>query len=186
MEVELVKKQLQLIKKHRLMKILGGKILTGLIFFLALFLVALSSSSLLVNQANQRLEQQAALIKGQISSLSKIENKQTYLMAKLSSFKTLLTKQARHQAIAETVFGLLPQGAALKGFEINESGNIQLSGTVPDWLTLKLLTERIREPRAEELAILKADVTKVSYNQGEEIAFDITLQLSGGKGGNEK
>jgi len=73
----------------------------------------------------------------------------------------LVKVQAKHQAITETVFAILPQGTNLKGFQVSETGLIQLSGSVPNYLTFNELLERVRKSQDYRLPIMKPRLIKL-------------------------
>ena len=182
MEIELLKKTIKKTREEKRLKDLVVKILFGLIFCLAGAMICLSLYNLTLWARNKTMEQQKSTVKQKITDLNQVEMKQTYLLDKLTSFKDLLKLQKRHQAVAETIFALIPDGTSLKGFDIDESGAVNLSGTVVGWEQLSELFSRIRQTETEKLRVLTAQVNKISFSADSRINFDIDLQLFGGNG----
>jgi len=181
MEITLIKKNLQAVRHRQRLKQLTAKLLLGAVFALAGMMIVLSSVSLALVRANKQLDQKISAVKQKIGSLEDVESKQVYLISKLSSFKALVNQQQRHQAVAETVFSLIPDRTSLKGFDVNETGALKLSGSVPDWPSLTTLINRIRNLKTERLTVVKAEVSKISFSSDGEVNFEVNLQLSGGK-----
>ncbi|MCX6816496.1 MAG: hypothetical protein NTZ93_01320 [Candidatus Beckwithbacteria bacterium] len=180
MEIELIKKEIKKVRDRQRLKKLAGKILVLILFGLSGIMIFVSLFNLSISAINKKLELQLNVIKQKITDLKEVETKQVYLLSKLQSFKDLLKLQERHQAVAEAVFALVPDGTSLKGFDVNESGIIKLAGDVADWETFNLLLGHIREAKAGKLIIVNAQVDKISFDSKSGINFDINLQLSGG------
>ena len=179
MEINLLPQTLKKIKDRQKLKKAAAKILLLVLLLLAILMISLSSFSLTTTMNNKKLEQKINLAKQKIGQLQEVESKQVYLLSKLTSFANLIKLQEKHQAIAETIFNLIPDGTTLKGFDVQE-GAITLSGSVPDWQTLNQLLARVKQPQTNKLQILSAAVTRVSFGAKGEISFDINLTLSPG------
>lgn len=178
MEVNLLARKLKKIRDRQRIKKLSGKILLAGIFVLALIMIGLSSYALGVAKSNKKLEQKVSLTKNKISDLQDVESKQVYLISKLGSFANLLKLQERHQAVAETIFSLIPNGTSLQGFEVNEKGTIDLSGNVPDWSKLFELLTRIKGPKLGQLSVAQAQVSRINFGSKGDINFSINIVLS--------
>lgn len=181
MEPELLKKKIKAVRDRQRLKKLVVKIIFGIVLVLGIMMGLLSLYSLAVAANNNKLIKKIDAAKQKIESLREVESKQVYLLSKLDSFKGLIKVQERHQAVAETVFNLIPDGTTLKVFDVNEQGNIALSGSVSDWLTLNKLIDRIKNPQSTKLKVIKAEVNKISFSNKGEISFTINLSLSGSK-----
>lgn len=179
MEVNLFAKKIKKIRDQQRIKKLAGRILVLIILALALIMIVLSGYSLNIANSNKNLERKISLTKDKITQLEDVESKQVYLVSKLGSFADLLKLQERHQAVAETIFNLIPSGTTLQGFEVNEKGMIDLSGSAPDWLKFFELLRRIKEQTTGELRIAQAQVNKISFGKTGAINFDINIVLSG-------
>lgn len=180
MEPELLKKKIKVVRNKQRWKRLALKISFGIVLCLGVLMGLLSSYSFSVALANKNLSQKIDQAKKKIENFKEIESKQIYLFGKLESFKTLIKLQARHQATAETIFSLIPNGTSLEGFEVKEDGIILLSGSVPDWPTLTELFNKIKKTQTK-LKIVSAEVNKISFDSNGEISFNIALNLAGGK-----
>lgn len=152
------------------------KLLLVGVLILALILVGLSVYTLMLSVSNKKLESQVKQTKDKITQLQDVESKQVYLLSKLESFDTLLKLQEKHQAIAETIFALVPDGTTLKGFNVNQD-IIVLSGSTPNWQTLNELLSRIKKQELIQLPIIKAEVNRISFGAKGEISFEINLTL---------
>lgn len=178
MEIELLAKKIKVIRKRQRLKILAAKLFLLGILLLSGLMILLSLYNLSIGIRNKKLTERSELIKQKITDQKEIESQQIYLLNKLEAFKNLIKVQAKHQAVAETIFNLVPDGATLKGFDVNESGKIILSGSVPDWQSLVLLLERIKNTSTAKLRVIQAEVNKIYFSEKGGIDFDIDLQLS--------
>ena len=140
-------------------------------------MIVIAGWSLVVNRQNAKLDQQLKTTKQEIASYQKIESQQVYLTSKLKSFKELIKSQEIHQDVTETVFVLIPSGTELKGFKVETTGLIKLSGTVPDYLTLSELLERVRDEKNHKLKIESATVNKIMVTKEGLVNFEIDLQI---------
>jgi len=144
----------------------------------AITMVGLSVySNIFLSRANEELERTISSEKTKIENFRSIESKQVYLTNKLNSFEPLLKAQAKNQAIAETIFSILPNNTNLRGFEI-EKGALSLSGSVPSFVVFNELLENIREGETS-LKIIKADAKKISYSEKGGVSFNLILVLEG-------
>lgn len=178
MEVNLFAKKIKKVRDRQRIKKLAGKIILVSMLMLALLMVALSVWALRITNSNKNLEQKISLTKNKITQLQDVESKQVYLVSKLGSFANLLKLQERHQAVAETIFNMIPNGTTLQGFEVNEKGTIDLIGNVPDWSKLFELLRRISEPLTGQLRAVQAEVNRISFGKTGVINFDINIVLS--------
>lgn len=181
MEVNLFVKKIKQIRDKQRLKKSFGKILLVIILILALSMVGLSSYSLMVVNSNTKFEQDIGLKKAEIKQFQDVETKQIYLMNKLEPIENLLSLQERHQNVAEAIFELIPNETSLKGFDINESGKIKLSGNVPNWLKFFELIGRIKKSTAGKLRIVESGVNRINFSDKGQISFDIDIVLSGNK-----
>ncbi|MDZ7586205.1 MAG: hypothetical protein U0946_00480 [Patescibacteria group bacterium] len=179
MEINLFVKKIKQIREKQRIKKLSVRILLIIMIILALLMIVLSSAALKIANSNKELEKKIGLTKNKITQLEDVESKQVYLLSKLGSFANLLKLQERHQAVAETIFDLIPNGTTLQGFEVNEKGIIDLAGNVPDWLKLFELLKRIKESSTSQLRVVKADVNKIGFGSKGGINFNINIVLSG-------
>lgn len=164
-------------QKQKLKRLLNkGIIWAGLIISLALIIV--SGVSLLVNQQNQKLEKQIKSTQTKIESLSKVESQQVYLTNKLGSFSGLLKTHELHQSVAETIFALIPSGTSIKGFAVNESGIISLSGSSPSWQLFSRLLVNLNQAETEPLLLKEVKVNQVNFNSEGSVNFDLQLTIS--------
>lgn len=181
MEVNLLAKKIKQVRDRQRIKKLAGKILLVIMLLLVLLMIALGILALKIANSNKNLEQKISLTKNKITEMQDVESKQVYLVSKLGSFANLLKLQERHQAVAETIFGMIPNGTSLQGFDVNEKGTIDLSGSVTDWVKLSELLRLIREPTTGQLRVTQAKVNRISFGKTGEINFDIDIVLSGAK-----
>lgn len=178
MEIELLAKKIKNIRKHQRLKKMALKLFLLAILLLSGLMIILSLYNLSLGVNNKKLLKRSELIKQKIVEQKEVESQQVYLLSKLDAFKALIKVQAKHQEIAEAIFNLVPDGTSLKGFDVNESGSIMLSGSVPNWQKLSLLINKIKQVSSAKLRVLKAEVKKISFGNKGEINFDISLQLS--------
>lgn len=179
MEVNLFAKKIKQLRDRQRIKKLAGRILLVSMLMLALLMIALSAFALMIANSSKKLEQKISLTKNKITQLYDVESKQVYLVSKLGSFANLLKLQERHQAVAETIFAMVPNGTTLQGFEVNEAGTIDLAGSVPGWSKLFELLRRIKEPATGQLRAVQAQVNRISFGKRGTINFDINIVLSG-------
>lgn len=179
MEVNLFAKKIKKLTARQRIKKLTGRILLVSMLMLALLMIGLSGVALKIVNSNKRLEQKISLTKDKITQLQDVESKQVYLVSKLGSFANLLKLQERHQAVAETIFNMIPDGTTLQGFEVNEKGTIDLTGSVPVWSKLFELLQRIKEQTTGQLRVVQAQVNRISFGKTGEISFGINIVLSG-------
>src|SRR3989344_3224341 len=161
-EINLYAGKLEKLKKKQRFKQFTWKSILTALLGLAIVLIILSGASLLIARNNQSLTSKIATQKKQIENLRPIESKQVYLLSKLKAFGTLIKTQEKHQALAEAVFALLPDGTNLKGFAVSEEGLINLSGSVPDYPTLLELLNRITNSQNLNVPVVSAKVNSVT------------------------
>ncbi len=178
MEIELLAKKIKILRKRQRLKKMAFKLFLLAILLLSGLMIILSLYNLSLGISNKKLLKRTELIKQKIAEQKEIESQQVYLLSKLDAFKALIKVQARHQAVAEAIINLVPDGTTLKGFDVNENGNIMLSGSVSSWQNLSLLLERIKQTSTAKLKVTQAEVKKISFSSKGEINFDINLQLS--------
>lgn len=178
MEVNLLTNKLKKVRDRQRIKKTAGKILLASITVIAFLMIGLSSYSLGIANSNKKLEQKISVTKVKITQLEEVESKQLYLISKLTAFADLLKLQERHQGVAETIFGLIPNGTSLQGFEVNEDGNITLAGKAPNWLKLYELLSLIKESKSGQFRVVQAQVNKVNFGSKGEINFNINILLS--------
>ncbi|MEA3355283.1 MAG: hypothetical protein U9Q63_02230 [Patescibacteria group bacterium] len=177
MDINLYPKKLKKInKRQKLILLLTRSFLIWLIF-LGVVMALISAYSLLINKRNLLLENQITETKQQIKNLSDVESKQIYLTGKLGTFEELIKSQEVHCAVVETIFALIPTGTAINGFNVETKGKILLSGSVPDYPTLSLLLERIRDSKSYRLKIIEARVNRISLGKDGGLSFDVTISL---------
>lgn len=143
---------------------------------LSLGLIALASLNLLINKSNQLLNSKIKSQEKQIQEQAKVESQQVYLSSKLTSFSGLLKTHELHQAVAETIFNLLPAGTSLKGFQIEASGVINLSGSVPNWKLLSQLLLNLRQPTSP-LSLKSTKINQINFTADKGVGFDLELTL---------
>jgi Tfp pilus assembly protein PilN len=176
-DLNLFTDKLSKLRKKQKIRSLGWRIILGLVVLLTCLLIGLSSYSLLVARNNQRLAIRIDTAKKEINDLKTIETKQAYLISKIDTFGDLLVTQEKHQAIAEAIFSLIPNGTSLKGFQVAEDGFVTLSGSVPDYPTLLSLMERIKNSQELNLPVLSAKVNTISFGGSAGINFAIEVLI---------
>lgn len=176
MDIDLAGKTIGRIRKTQKAKRLLDKIIIWGALFLSLVLIIIASFNLIVNKSNQLLDSRIKTREKEIEAKSKIESQQVYLTSKLASFGGLVKTHELHQAVAETVFGLIPSGTSLKGFQVSETGIINLSGTVPNWQLLSQLLANLRVPTAP-LLISQFEIKQISFSADGAINFDLDLTI---------
>lgn len=176
MDINLAGKTIGRIRKTQKAKRLLDKSIIWGSLFLSVVLIIIASVNLIVNKSNQALDSRIKSREKEIEAKSKIESQQVYLTGKLASFGTLVKTHELHQAIADTVFGLIPSGTSLKGFEVVDTGIINLSGTVPNWQLLSRLLANLRAPTAP-LPINQFEIKQISFSADGAINFDLELAI---------
>jgi len=177
-DISLFPKKIKKIRVRQRWKRRLARLLLIMVLTTALTMVGLSVySNIFLRRANEELEMKISSEKRQIEDLRSVESKQVYLTNKLNSFEPLLRAQAKNQAIAETIFIILPNRTNLKGFDIEE-GVLGLSGSVPSFVIFNELLENIRE-KETPLEIVKADVKKAGYSEKGGVTFNLILTLEG-------
>jgi Tfp pilus assembly protein PilN len=177
MEISLFQKKIGRQNKKQKLKFLLTRSLLFWVMFMSICMIIVAGWSLVINRQNAKLDQQLKSTKQKIGQYQKVESQQVYLTSKLKSFKGLIKTQEVHQDVTETVFSLLPSGTELKGFKVEPSGIIKLSGTVPDYLILSELLDRIKDKENHKLKIDSAMVNKIMVTKEGSVNFDIDLQV---------
>lgn len=150
--------------------VLAGLLLTALIF------VFLTSYMAILDQENKKLAQIVETNKEAIISMEPLEMKQIYLLSKLKSLSGVMMSHEKHQKIAETVFGLLPSGTAINGFEVDESGLIRIKGSVSHFLILGEMLERVKKKQDLPLLVLSSQMESVSFSENG-IDFNLLIEV---------
>ena len=176
-EINLYAGKLEKLKKKQRLKQFTWKSILTVLLGLAVVLIILSGFSLIIARNNQSLTSKIATQKNQIENLRPVESKQVYLLSKLQAFGALIKTQERHQAVAEAVFALLPDGTSLKGFAVSEEGLINLSGSVPDYPTLLELLSRITNSQNLNVPVVSAKVNSVTAGASGEVNFSIDVLI---------
>jgi len=176
MDIELASKTIGRIRKTGRTKWFLNKIIIWGSFGLSLLLIIIASLNLWVGSSNRILNSRIKAREKEIEANSKIENQQLYLNSKLASFGTLIKTHELHQAVAETVFSLIPSGTSLKGFEVTETGLIDLSGTVPSWQLLSRLLSNLEQP-ASPLTVSQYKIKEVNFSGAGDLSFSLELRL---------
>lgn len=180
-EFNLYSSKIKIINQRQKIKLIVMRSLIGLLIVASGLLISLSSYSLVLAKQNKIIDDKIQATTRKILELSDVEGKQVYLLSKLGTFQELVKSQAKHQAITETVFALLPPGTNLKGFQVAETGEIQLTGSVTDYLTFNELLERIRRTKDYRLPIIKAVANRIATTKTEtssEVNFEIDLTMA--------
>ena len=176
MDIELAGKTIGRIRqKQRVKRLLDKGIIWGA-FGLSLILIVVAGLNLWVSRSNQVLDGRIQSVKKQIEAKAKIENQQVYLNSKLASFGSLIKTHELHQAVAETVFALIPTGTSLKGFAVTETGTINLSGSVPSWQLFSRLLANLKS-QPGPLEIKSAKINKVNFSPDGGVSFDLELTI---------
>ena len=176
MDIELASKTIGRIRKTERAKRFFNKIIIWGSFGLSVALIIIASLNLLVNNSNKILNDKIKAREKEIESKSKIESQQVYLNSKLASFGTLIKTHELHQTVAETVFSLIPSGTSLKGFEVTETGIINLSGTVPNWQLLSKLLGNLEQPTSP-LTVTQYKIKQINFSSSGSLSFDLELSL---------
>lgn len=177
MEINLFEKRLGKVKKRLRIKLILTRSIIFWVMVMVMVMIVLSCWSLWVNKTNLRLSQDIKTVKQKIEELEKVESQQVYLTSKLDSFKTLIQSQKKHQAVTETILALIPMGTELKGFKVEESGQIKLTGSLPDYETLEELLSRIKNINAYQVPITQAKVNRITVNSEGSLTFDIEIEV---------
>ncbi|MBU1084878.1 MAG: hypothetical protein ABIJ43_06065 [Candidatus Beckwithbacteria bacterium] len=177
MDINLYSKKIRKINKKQKLIILLTRSLLAWLIFLGAVMLSITAYSLMVNKKNLKLDGQIKIAKERIENLSDVESKQVYLTGKLKTFEGLIKSQEIHNAVIETVFSLIPDGTAINGFQVETTGEISLSGSVPNYQTLNLLFDRVQDSRAYKLGITKAVVNSISLGKDGSLSFDLTISL---------
>ena len=180
-ELNLYTKKIKIINQRQKLKLAAVKGLVGLLIAATGLLMGLSSYSLILTKQNQIIDSKIKATTKKIMDLSETEGKQVYLLSKLKTFEDLIKSQAKHQAITETVFAVLPPGTNIRGFQVAETGEIKLSGSVADYATFNELLERIRKTKDYRLPIMKAIASRVNItktDKSNEVSFEIDLTMA--------
>lgn len=176
MDIELASKTIGRIRKTGRVKWFFNKIIIWGSFGLTLLLITIAFLNLWAGNSNEILNSRIKAREKEIEASSKIENQQLYLNSKLASFGTLIKTHELHQAIAETVFSLIPSGTSLKGFEVTETGLITISGTVPSWQLLSRLLSNLEQP-ASPLTVSRYKIKEVNFSGAGDLSFTLELSL---------
>lgn len=177
-DINLAVKTVAKIRQKQKLKRLVNQALIWVGLFLSLALILVSALSLWVNHQNQLLETRIKTAQKGIEALEKIEGQQVYLTSKLAVFGGMVKTHELHQAVAETVFSLIPSGTSLKGFEVNDSGTIALSGFSPDWPLFSRLLVNLRQKETKPLLVKSVKVNQVNFNSDGAITFDLDLAIN--------
>ncbi len=176
MEIELAKKTIGRVRQKQRAKRLLDKVVIWGALLLSLILIVMAAVNLWVNRENEVLDSQTQSLKKQIEAKAKTESQQVYLNSKLTSFAGLIKTHELHQAIAETVFSLIPNGTSLKGFQVIETGIINLSGSVPGWPLFSQLLLNLEQP-SQPLTVAESKIKQVNFTSDGTVSFELELTL---------
>lgn len=176
MEIELAKSTIGRIRQKQRVKRLLDKVVIWGGLFLGFVMILIAAINLWVNRENQVLDSRIKSTQKQIEAKSKVESQQVYLNSKLTTFAGLIKTHELHQSIAETVFSLIPNGTSLKGFEVSETGIINLSGSVPGWTLFSRLLSNLQQP-SEPLSVAQAKIRQVNFSGDGTVSFELELTL---------
>lgn len=175
MDVELASKTIGRVRKAGRIKRGLDRLMIWGVAILSGVLVIIGGVNLWVSRTNQLLSAKAKAVEQQIKAASKLENQQLYLVSKLESFAGLVASHELHQSLAETVFSLVPSGTSLKGFEVQPSGEIVLSGSVPNWQLLSQLLSRLDGP-TEPLTLKQYKIKQINFTEAG-VGFTVELTI---------
>ena len=176
MEIELAEKTIGRVRQTQRAKRALDKVIIWGAIFLSLVIIIIAAANLLVNRENQVLDSKIQSLKKQIEAKSKIESQQVYLNSKLTAFGGLIKTHELHQAIAETIFSLIPDGTSLKGFEVTETGVISLAGSVPSWGLFSRLLTNLEQP-SRPLTVAQSKIMQINFTADGQVDFDLELTL---------
>ncbi|MDP4031129.1 MAG: hypothetical protein Q8P47_02480 [Candidatus Beckwithbacteria bacterium] len=177
MDIDLATKTISRMRQTQMAKRLLDKAIIWGGLILALTLIVIASLNLWVSRVNKTLNQRVEVTKKQIVAQSKIETQQLYLSTKLVSFGNLIKTHELHQAVAQTVFSLIPNGTSIKGFKVAETGMINLSGSLPSWQLLNQLLTNLKQPPPGYLEIKGYKIKQINFSGGGGINFNLEVEI---------
>ena len=176
MEIELAKSTIGRIRQRQRVKRWLDRVVIWGALLLSLTMIVMAVINLLVNRENQVLDSRIKSTQKQIEAKTKVESQQVYLNSKLTTFAGLIKTHELHQAIAETVFSLIPNGTSLKGFEVSETGIINLSGSMPDWPLFSRFLTNLKQP-SQPLSVAQAKIRQINFTGDGTVSFELELSL---------
>ncbi len=177
-DINLAGKTVARIRQKQRVKRLVNQLIIWVGLAVALILIVVSSLSLFINKYNEQLLGRIKSTESKIQNLNKIESQQVYLTSKLAAFSGLIKTHELHQSVAETIFALIPSGTSIKGFDVNETGSIQLSGTSPNWPLFSRLLANLKQEATKPMVVKAVSVKQVNFNSEGSISFDLLLTLN--------
>ncbi len=143
-----------------------------------LVISAVFSYHLLTNRGNQNLNEKIKQQEALIESLRSIESKQVYLTLKTKSLTQIINSQRKNQEIVKTILHLLPEGTAVDGFNIEEDGKVNLSGSCLNFKILKNFLANLYEKEDDSfLKVKEVKVRGISYGFENPYQFNTILQF---------
>lgn len=177
MDIELSKKTLSRLRRTQKLKYLFNKLIIVGGLLLSFILLGISGANLWIKKDNQRLDKRVKSTETKISAKNKVETQQVYLNSKLTSFAGLIKTHELHQELTETIFALIPTGTTLKGFEVTETGQISLSGSVPSWPLFSRLILNLKQSSGP-LKVAQVTVKKIDFNNLGTVNFNFNLAIN--------
>lgn len=143
--------------------------------YFVVVLVIISSLLYLKNQ-EKKLIGDTKNTESAIESLRPIETKQIYLAEKIKSLEQIFSERKEHQKIAKSFFALLPLGISVKGFSIDETGQIQFRLEAEKFSDLKQFFSNLYSSEEYvEIPVKSADVGAFSYREKTGYSLDMKI-----------
>jgi Tfp pilus assembly protein PilN len=177
-EINLASKTVAKIRQRQRLKRLINQLIIWVGLLLSVVLIVVSLLSLLINKSNEQLQSRIKSTETKIKNLSKVESQQVYLTSKLAAFSGLIKTHELHQSVAETVFALIPSGTSIKGFNVSETGIIEISGSTPSWSLFSRLLANLNQAATQPLLVKAVKVQQVNFNAEGTISFSLELTLN--------
>lgn len=131
-----------------------------------------------LNKENKKIQSQVIVQEVRVQENAGTEMKQVFLKDKLSSLLPIFEIRHKHQQLADSIFTLLPIGISIKGFTIDEAGDINFSGKAANFVSLGSFLARLQNKNiTPDVLIDFAEVEKITIEPEGDYGFSVILRL---------
>jgi len=152
----------------------------SLIFLLVAGIIAIASSSILINLKLTAKKQGADIQKAQekIKDLTVVEAEATRLESKILSVSRIISTKNRYSVLLSSVSKASPSEAVITSLTTFGENKVSISGTVPSYLILSKFVSSLMDPASGGKFFSNADLTGASLDEiSGKIRFSMILYL---------
>jgi Tfp pilus assembly protein PilN len=180
-ELNFLKSQQQQLKKKAQRQFFLQISAFSLLVVYGLIILATFTYNFLLKKESQSLADRISQQKQKIESAAEVETKQVYLKSKIINLQQILATAQDNQKLIEGFFSLLPEGVAVKGFDISQKGMLEFTGSAESFTVLDNLFKNVEKKQLGQKQIFGASVGKVTLEKGAGFNFSLTLLLQPAK-----